>query len=191
MRIFEKRQIPNLLSLLRLLLIPCFAAVFFSSFDHNRAIALAIFVLAGITDFVDGYLARRHDWVTEAGKIIDPLADKLMQATAFVCIAVKTKIGIILAAIIFVKDLLLLAGGIVLAKKGAKELVVSMWYGKLATCVLAVTLGLLILFYDNKALSIVMAVISAAAMLFSLLMYFLRVYIKFIRKSGGNCRENI
>ncbi len=183
MRIFEKRQIPNLLSILRFLMIPCFAAAFFANFPHHRVLALGVFVLAGITDVIDGYIARKHNWITDFGKVMDPLADKLMQATAFVCIAVKTKIGIFLAALIFAKDLLMLAGGIMLAKKGARELVVSKWYGKLATCILAVTVGVLILFYENQSLAFLMAVISAGAMIFSLLMYLIHVYLKFLLKS--------
>ncbi|MDD4124766.1 MAG: CDP-alcohol phosphatidyltransferase family protein [Eubacteriales bacterium] len=183
MRIFEKKQIPNLLSILRFLMIPCFALVFFSSFPYHRVYALGIFVLAGITDVIDGYIARKHNWITEFGKMMDPLADKLMQATAFVCIAVKTRIGIFLAALICVKDILMLAGGIMLAKKGAKDLVVSKWYGKLSTCILAVTLGVLILSYENEKLAIIMAVISAGAMLFALLMYLILVYLKFLIKT--------
>lgn len=189
MKIFEKRQIPNLLSFIRLLMIPCFAVMFFGSFSHHRVYALGIFVLAGITDVIDGYLARKHDWITEFGKVIDPLADKLMQATAFVCIALKTKIGIFLAALICIKDLLMLAGGIALAKKGAKELVVSKWYGKLSTCILAVTLGILILSYERRTLALVMAVISAGAIIFSLLMYLTLVYIRYIKFNRKNDRS--
>lgn len=180
MRILKKEHIPNYLSVLRFLMIPCFAAVFFADFPYHRYYALGIFMLAGLTDVIDGYLARKHHWVSDFGKVMDPLADKLMQATAFVCIAVKTRIGIFLAALIFVKDLLILAGSIMMAKKGAREMVASKWYGKLATCILAVTVGTLIVSYENVSLSVIMAVISAGAMLFSLIMYLIHVYLKFL-----------
>ncbi|NLN55729.1 MAG: CDP-alcohol phosphatidyltransferase family protein [Clostridiales bacterium] len=179
MRIFEKRQIPNILSVIRFLMIPCFVFMFFSNVPHNRILALGIFLLAGITDVVDGYLARKNNWITDFGKMMDPIADKLMQATAFVCIAIQNTIVYILTALIFVKELLMLAGGIVLAKKGAKDLVVSRWYGKLATFILAISLGLLILFYDNETLVAIMSIVSAAAMLFSLFMYLVCVYLKY------------
>jgi cardiolipin synthase len=190
MRIFEKRHIPNILSVLRFLMIPCFVALFFSSIDHHRIYALGVFLLAGITDVVDGYIARKHNWVSDFGKMMDPLADKLMQATAFICIAIENSIAIFLAALLCIKDLLMLAGGIMLAKKGAKDLVVSRWYGKLATCVLAVSLCVLILFYENDRLAGIMAIISAIAMIFALLMYLIFVYLKFFTKKDISAEEN-
>ena len=83
----EKRQIPNILSAIRLLAVPVFVVVFFSDLPHANLWALAIFVAAELTDILDGYLARRNGWITDVGKILDPLADKLMQAAAIISLA--------------------------------------------------------------------------------------------------------
>jgi len=181
MKAFEKKQIPNILSVIRLLMVPAFAVIFFADFGYHKAVALTIFIVAELTDVLDGFLARKFGWITDAGKILDPMADKLMQLTAFVCIAIKVKAAIFLASLICVKDIMMLIGGIVLAKKGAKDLVVSKWFGKLASLILAVTLGLFMLLYSNKTAVWLLTVISAATIIFALLMYLFCVFLKFIR----------
>ena len=184
MDILKAKNIPNFLSVLRLLMVPLFAVLFFKEFDNHRIYALAVFLLAEATDVLDGWLARKNNWVSDLGKIIDPLADKLMQFTAFVCIAIKSRYGIILAAAIFVKDILMMFGGIVLAKKGARGLVVSKWYGKLNTCVLALAVCLFILYYENDTLCAVMTYISIGTMLFAFIMYLSNVFLKFFKSTG-------
>lgn len=80
-----KRHIPNLITAFRLLLVPVFAAVFFTC---DVRIAFAVFLLASASDLLDGYLARRWNVVSEFGKLFDPLADKLMQVGAVICLAI-------------------------------------------------------------------------------------------------------
>lgn len=184
MDILKAKNIPNFLSVLRLLMVPLFAVLFFKEFDNHRVYALAVFLLAEATDVLDGWLARKNNWVSDLGKIIDPLADKLMQFTAFVCIAIKSRYGLLLAAAIFVKDILMMFGGIVLAKKGARNLVVAKWYGKLNTCVLALTVCLFILFYENDTLCAVMTYISLGTMLFAFIMYLTNVFLKYFRSNS-------
>ena len=186
MKIFSKKQIPNILSFIRLLMVPAFAILFFNEFAHHRLFALIVFIAAGITDVVDGYLARRNGWITDLGKLLDPLADKLMQITAFVSLAIKSKVMLVIAAMICVKDMLMLIGGIVLAKKGAKDLVVSKWYGKLNTFVLAITISVMILYYEKTTLSIVMSAVSGGMMLFTIIMYFTRIFYKYIKNDGAD-----
>lgn len=80
-------NLPNKLTLLRVFLIPFFILFFFwSSFPYHFAISLLIFAFAAFTDSLDGYLARKNDLITDFGKLMDPLADKLLVISAFVCI---------------------------------------------------------------------------------------------------------
>lgn len=72
----------NKLTLLRIIMIPVFLVVLYLEFPFNQYIALAIFILASITDFIDGYVARHYDQVTDFGKFMDPLADKLLVMSA-------------------------------------------------------------------------------------------------------------
>ncbi len=180
MKLFKAKNIPNMLSILRLLMVPLFVYLFFKEFDKHEYFALGTFLLASGTDVLDGWLARRNGWVSDLGKIIDPAADKLMQFAACVSLAIKTRYGVILAAAIFVKDFLMMLGGIYLAKKGARKLVVAKWYGKLNTVVLALAVCLLILFYYNDTLAAAVTYTALAMMLFTFVMYFRNVFIKFV-----------
>lgn len=184
MKIFKARNIPNFLSALRLMMVPVFVFLFFKEFENHRYYALGVFLLAGATDVLDGWLARRNNWVSDVGKIIDPLADKLMQFSAFVSLAIKSRYAVILAVFLFVKDVLMTAGGVVLAKRGMRDLVQARWYGKLNTCFIALTVCLLIPLYENETLAAVMTFSTMAVMTFTFIMYLNNVFLKYMRSSA-------
>ena len=79
------KNIPNILSFIRLCLVAVFAVLFFSGYTGW---ALIVFLVAGATDVIDGFLARRYNWITNLGKILDPLADKTMQCMVLVCLCI-------------------------------------------------------------------------------------------------------
>lgn len=124
-------NIPNILTTIRFFLIPAFIYVFFSDLEHNYAIAASIFLLAGITDILDGYIARKYDMITKWGKLLDPLADKSMQLTALFCLTYAGLIPMWAVYIILTKELLMIIGSIVLYRD--KIVVSASWYGKAAT----------------------------------------------------------
>lgn len=129
------RHLPNILSGMRLILV----GVFVMLFRAGRILpALGIFMLAFFTDILDGYLARAHGWVTDIGKLLDPLADKMMTLAALACIYLgkhKT-VYLILFILMTVKELLMLIGGIFMAKR--KVVAMAYWPGKVATGLFAV-----------------------------------------------------
>jgi cardiolipin synthase len=101
--------LPNAISLLRLLLvIP--TAVLLSRAEYGTALVLMI--VAGISDGLDGYLARRYDWFSRFGAIIDPLADKFLVMTMVVVFAIQSLIPLWLLAIIIGRDVIIVAGGV-------------------------------------------------------------------------------
>ena len=106
-------NVPNILSMFRLALIPFFVLSYFSDgmADHYLW-AMAIVIVAGMTDVVDGYIARKFNLITSLGKILDPMADKLMQATVLVCLALRHPLVIPMAAIHLLKELTMLIGGV-------------------------------------------------------------------------------
>ena len=86
-------NLPNKLSLIRIMLIPVFVAAFFLNVvPYNEAIAAGIFVVAAVTDFLDGYLARKNGLVTNLGKFLDPIADKVLVSTAFILMLTRYEI---------------------------------------------------------------------------------------------------
>jgi len=75
----------NKLTLLRVILIPVYVVIWHLKFDYNFLVALIIFIVASVTDFVDGYVARHYNQVTDFGKFMDPLADKVLVLSAMIC----------------------------------------------------------------------------------------------------------
>lgn len=75
---------PNLLTLFRILLVPLLVVVLLTKFDGKEFVGLAVFLLAAATDFLDGWIARRHGKVTRFGKLLDPAADKILTSAAFI-----------------------------------------------------------------------------------------------------------
>lgn len=77
-------NLPNQLTLLRFILTFVFVAAMSFEFPHSRSVAAIVFIIAAITDFLDGYLARKHNLVTNFGKLMDPLADKVLMCAGFI-----------------------------------------------------------------------------------------------------------
>ncbi|GGA45644.1 CDP-diacylglycerol--glycerol-3-phosphate 3-phosphatidyltransferase [Kroppenstedtia guangzhouensis] len=98
-------NLPNTVTLIRFTLIPIYLAVFFSDLPYRMQWAFGVLLLAGITDVIDGYLARRHSQVTQLGIMLDPLADKLMMLAVFLSLLISQRISIPAAVAIFLRDL--------------------------------------------------------------------------------------
>ena len=91
-------NLANKLTMVRVALIPVFVVCMIFDFKYHMGIALAVFVVAALTDYIDGYIARKHNLVTDFGKFMDPLADKLLTSAAFILL---TEAGIIPGWIVF------------------------------------------------------------------------------------------
>ena len=133
-------NIPNILTTFRFILIPFF---FWAYKADNFLVAAILFFVAGVTDVLDGMIARKFNMTTELGKIIDPLADKLMQMCAVVLLAFEFPELIWLLAVLCAKEVLQIIGGFKLIKD-KKEIMPSKWYGKLNTAIIFVFLSVLI-----------------------------------------------
>jgi cardiolipin synthase (CMP-forming) len=132
-------QLPNALTLGRLVLIPFFVVLMIEAGDAHSWPAGTLFGIAGVTDQVDGYLARRWHVESRFGKIADPLADRLMIDAAVILLVVYSRLPWAALAIIAARDLLLLGGWRVLAPRGI-DLEVNL-LGKTATWVLYASIG--------------------------------------------------
>ncbi len=167
-----KRQIPNILSALRLITIPFVAWTFLCG---NRMIAFILFAAANATDVLDGIIARKFGYITEVGKILDPLADKLLQITTAVCLAISNGVYIILAALLICKELTMLIGGLIVLRK-QKVHVVSAWYGKLATVCYFAIVCVFILLPDIAPFDLILTLLLCAIVLTALLMYYFKMF---------------
>jgi len=126
-------HIPNILTAIRFFLAPIFVIVFFSSHENYLELSAYIFVFAGITDMLDGYIARKYNFITKWGQAMDPLADKIMQLTVLICLSIKSLIPVWVIVIVGIKEVLMIAGGIFLYTKGDKIVIPAQNYGKIAT----------------------------------------------------------
>ena len=123
------KNVPNTLSVIRLLLVPVFVYLFLSDFVTA---ALVIFILAGATDVLDGYIARKFNCTSTLGKILDPLADKMIQLSAFMCLWSEGYVPFWMPLIYFIKELCTVLGALVIFRK-TNFVVKSNIFGKLAT----------------------------------------------------------
>lgn len=120
-------NVPNVLTMLRLALIPVFAGLFLSGYEKG---ALLVFCLASITDYLDGYLARRNNQITAFGKLVDPLADKLMVCTALLGQGLAGVFPWPAIVIVMTKEIVMIVGGIYMLGHGI--VVYSNYWGKSA-----------------------------------------------------------
>ena len=138
-------NVPNVLTMLRLALVPVFILVFLNG--HMMA-ALIIFCAASLTDLLDGQIARRTNQVTDFGKLFDPLADKLMVVSALICHTAAGHFPWPAVCIVAAKELLMVLGGAYMLKKGI--VVYANFSGKIATVFFMAAL-ILGFFHDRLA----------------------------------------
>ena len=179
--------IPNQLTLLRILLIPVFVLVYYLPFSWNNIFACVIFVLAAVTDALDGYLARKLNQTSSLGAFLDPVADKLMVAVALVLLVQHdhTIVLALPAAVIIGREIAVSALREWMAEVGASSKVaVSVW-GKVKTIAQMVAVGFLI-FHDPlfgipvELIGLVLLYIAAILTLVSMFQYILAAWPKLI-----------
>lgn len=126
-------NLPNLLTCIRILLVPALLAAFFNSPPDRQLPSLIIFLLAGLTDCLDGYFARKLNQTTRLGMILDPIADKLLTASTLLCLAWLKAISWISLAVIVIKELYMAWGAAKCLRR--KISIQADIYGKIATLI--------------------------------------------------------
>lgn len=177
-------NVPNALSLLRILLI----APFVYYYIHRQIVpAIVCLLLSGLSDMLDGMIARRFHQFTELGQMLDPVADKLTQGTVAICLAIDYPILLPVLAIFVVKELTMLIGGAYLVFKAKKRPSGAMWYGKVGTILFYLSFGLIVALkgiwkIEILPLNITLLTVTAAFMLYALYRYF-RVFLNLLHSS--------
>lgn len=165
-------SIPNILCYIRILLIPVFIILYIKAEAPKQYLqAAAVVLLSGMTDFLDGFIARTFHMVTDLGKLIDPMADKLTQASLIFVLVVKLKWMFLLMILFVIMQLFLLVAGLIMLKKGIK-LSGSKWFGKVSTAVFyAVMLVLISVPALNITITNLLMLVCGGFLLLSLLLY--------------------
>ena len=168
-----KKHIPNILTIFRIILIP-FIIYFIAKEDY--ILACIFLVVSGLTDILDGFIARRFNLVSDFGKLMDPLADKLTQVSIVVTLVIKAFIPLWILVIIILKEITMVAGASFLY--GKDTVVSSKWFGKLATVVLyiAIFFSIIIAHFNLPEIyttcNYYIYYVAIGATIFSLIMYF-------------------
>ena len=171
--------IPNILSFFRITLIPVIIWVYCGL--EMPLLALAFILLSGLTDIIDGYIARKYNMITDFGKSIDPIADKMTQIAVLICLVTRFKLMLLPLCIMAVKETVLLLARLWLFKKTAK-IYGAVWHGKLNTTLLYLMIYTHIIWFNiNNIVSTVLIYISAGFMMFSFVAYFVETIIYYLR----------
>lgn len=142
----EILSIPNLLSLFRLVLIPVYISIYLNARDYtDYIIAGSILAVSCLTDLIDGKIARRFNMVTDLGKVLDPIADKLTQFTLVLCLALRHPALRFIVVLLFIKEIFQLIGFAISLRKG-KTMTGALLPGKISTTVLFISLIFMVLF---------------------------------------------
>lgn len=164
-------NIPNVLTMLRILLLPVFVLVYFISGKEWSMLPLAAI---GISDVLDGYIARKYNQITKLGQILDPIADKLVQTTVLVCMLIRGLVPLWFFIGLITKELLMLIGGYILLWR--KETVPpAKWYGKAATAFFYIAVLSIFAIEYGEPWKTVIYLLAFACAMFSFVNYLLTV----------------
>lgn len=121
----------NKLTMLRVILIPVYLVVWYLNFAGNNFVALAIFIIASVTDFIDGYVARHYNQVTNFGKFMDPLADKVLVLTAMICFCAMGRFPAWTLVIVMAREFAVSGLRLIAVDNG--RVIAAAWSGKIKT----------------------------------------------------------
>ncbi|MCR5331396.1 MAG: CDP-diacylglycerol--glycerol-3-phosphate 3-phosphatidyltransferase [Lachnospiraceae bacterium] len=146
-------NLPNKITVARFIMVPIFAVIFLIQLPWSNVVGLVVFLIACISDFFDGYLARKNNLVTDFGKLMDPLADKLLVCTALVCfIEVRDNFPAWCAILIIAREFII--SGIRQLGAEKKIIIMASIWGKAKTVLQMITCILFILDYDHPAFTL-------------------------------------
>ena len=160
-------NLPNKITVARIAMVPIFIWVLLSGIQNSRIIAAAIFIIASITDFIDGYLARKYKLITDFGKLMDPMADKILVASALIALVQIGRISVWPVAIILAREFLITSFRSLAASKGL-VIAASIW-GKIKTNTQIFAIILLML--TNNPIADIMLWISVISTILSAVDY--------------------
>ena len=161
----------NKLTLLRVLLIPVFLVVLYLQFPFHMYYALAVFILASATDFVDGYIARHYNMITDFGKFMDPLADKMLVMAALLWFVEMNRFPAWALLIVVVREFAVTGLRLIAVERG--RVIAAAWSGKIKTASTMVCICIMLVFH-NLTLDVVCVAIILATTIYSGIEYFVK-----------------
>lgn len=175
-------NLPNKLTIFRVLLIPFFVVFLLVDITpYDNWIALAIFIVASLTDLLDGKIARKYGLVTNFGKFMDPLADKLLVCSALICLVEMERIPAWMVIVIIAREFIISGFRLVASDNGI--VIAASYWGKFKTTFQMVMICLMIA--DLEALSVITMVVTWAAVILTVVSL-----ADYLLKNKGVMQEN-
>ena len=181
-------NLPNKLTMARVIMIPFFVIFMLTGWggEASKWISLAIFIVASLTDLLDGHIARKHNLVTNFGKFMDPLADKLLVCSAMICLVEMGRIPAWIVIVIISREFII-SGFRLIASDNGRVIAASYW-GKFKTTFQMIMIILLILDLNYPFSGVVNMVVTYIALILtvvSLIDYIVKNYKIFIEGSNN------
>jgi len=164
-------NLPNILTLIRIILIPIFPlAYFYDFFGSGSTIAIIVYIIANLTDLLDGYFARKFNMVTDFGTVLDPLADKLMLVCVLITLSFLKIVPVIIVVIVSIKEVFMIISSVFLYFKKEKLIIPANNFGKISSVSFFFSI-LEILIINNPFLNILLFSISIILSIIALFSY--------------------
>jgi CDP-diacylglycerol---glycerol-3-phosphate 3-phosphatidyltransferase len=176
-------NLPNLLTVLRIMLVPVLVVALLGDTPDGDVLAAAVFALASLTDFVDGYLARAREEVTTFGKLMDPLADKLLIVAALISLVSLDRLPAWVAMVIIAREL-----AVTVLRMGATQagvVIEASMFGKVKTCLQIAAILALIAVPSQPAWVLALLYVAVAVTVLSGLDYFFGVRKRLAQVQAG------
>lgn len=161
----------NKLTLLRIVLIPVFLIILYWGFPYSNWVALAVFIIASLTDFADGYIARSRNQITDFGKFMDPLADKMLVMAAMCWFVQSGEMWGWVLALVLLREFAVSGMRLVAVEQG--KVIAAAWSGKIKTASTMVCLCLMLAF-NAPWLDLVCQIVILLTTLYSGVEYFIK-----------------
>ena len=164
--------IPNILSFVRLLLIPVILWLYLK--EENYIATGIVLLVSGLTDIVDGFIARTFNMISDVGKVLDPFADKATQGVMLLCLLARFPLMWLPIILLVLKESFMALSGFMVVRK-CDVVLGANWHGKAATVLLTATMALHLFWYNiPEALTVATISLSSAMIALSLILYAVR-----------------
>lgn len=176
-------SIPNIIGYIRILLIPVFMYLYITAETPKDYMLAAIVVLVStFSDLFDGLIARKFNMITELGKLIDPLADKLTHFALMICLVYRYPLMWLLLGIFIVKEGFMAVMGLVMLRHNGKKLNGAKWFGKVCTAILFLAMFALFLIPQMPLLAVRCIIYGCSAIMLVTLLLYIPVFAKLYKE---------
>ncbi|QQE78752.1 CDP-alcohol phosphatidyltransferase family protein [Alicyclobacillus sp. SO9] len=175
-------NLPNTLTLFRFILIPLYLWAFYGVSSEHKVGALLILLLAGLTDILDGYIARRTGTVTQTGQLFDPLVDKLMMVAVLFSLIQSNRVSWIIAGLLLLRDASMIVGATFFYFQGKRAVPKANRWGKITTVLYYMSICAVILAWPSATVAVWLLIITLIFSYFAMFVYLTNMQIIDVRR---------